>query len=633
MSDIKTIKVTLPIIAVPSVDPTNLTYTASTTNGVVVSSTGTDATIPLVGANAGLASPSDKTKIDTIDGKMPIYSIDTRLTQDSTQDSQYIDGNFSLHELGFKTGNAKAILALRNAMVKADSDSQYFPYRQLFSDSVGRGHVNWSVTHYILNKGYPTSWTNNAGTAFAGGGACAYIGLEIDRTNLTTDSIYDATEALTNGGHIFTKTGHGFVNQQPITITGLTGFDTATQTFTRGLQYGHGSTYYVKVLTADTFQLFSDKDFHTNGARLPVALSASRTFPSLPSAITGATYAQTDTTLTVTKNAHGLTRGDRLKMTFTNGTGKPVDKLYEVMTTTTNTFTLEACLGVKETTAVSGDCSYIVNPTTFLFCSWDIHQHKSDESAWSDGTVNTYDGTSYGEGDRLVRRVNGLEYHFADCKVSYTAPSGQNLDFVFGTAHNRQEWALRRSNLGTFDFLRFANNATGIQETIRFARFDNTPTGLFEIEVPVQLDSGIVTSSSTTPILKKTTQLSRNVETESYDAILTTTDATVTTLKAFPAITVTTDGMARYRFTIEATRTTGVQPQVSVYTGEILMIRGGGSTTVFNLDVTHISNNITGLTVDSISATGSAGVINLRVTGVSATTINWTLRSQMFDNN
>jgi hypothetical protein len=45
---------------------TNLSYTASPTNGIVTSDTGTDATIPLVGENAGLLSPSDKTKLDTI---------------------------------------------------------------------------------------------------------------------------------------------------------------------------------------------------------------------------------------------------------------------------------------------------------------------------------------------------------------------------------------------------------------------------------------------------------------------------------------------------------------------------------------------------------------------------------------
>jgi hypothetical protein len=49
---------------------TDLSYTASPTNGVVVSSTGTDSTIPLAdGTNAGLLSPSEKTAITNIPTK------------------------------------------------------------------------------------------------------------------------------------------------------------------------------------------------------------------------------------------------------------------------------------------------------------------------------------------------------------------------------------------------------------------------------------------------------------------------------------------------------------------------------------------------------------------------------------
>lgn len=45
----------------------DLAYTASPTNGIVTSSTGTDATIPLgTGTNAGLLAPADKTKVDLI---------------------------------------------------------------------------------------------------------------------------------------------------------------------------------------------------------------------------------------------------------------------------------------------------------------------------------------------------------------------------------------------------------------------------------------------------------------------------------------------------------------------------------------------------------------------------------------
>jgi hypothetical protein len=48
---------------------TNLGYTASPTNGTVTSDTGTNATIPLAnGTNAGLLSPTEKTKISNISG-------------------------------------------------------------------------------------------------------------------------------------------------------------------------------------------------------------------------------------------------------------------------------------------------------------------------------------------------------------------------------------------------------------------------------------------------------------------------------------------------------------------------------------------------------------------------------------
>jgi hypothetical protein len=52
---------------------TDLTYTASPTNGVVVSSTGTDATIPLgTGSNAGLLAPAQFTKLGNVSVTQPV---------------------------------------------------------------------------------------------------------------------------------------------------------------------------------------------------------------------------------------------------------------------------------------------------------------------------------------------------------------------------------------------------------------------------------------------------------------------------------------------------------------------------------------------------------------------------------
>ncbi|MCF6331052.1 MAG: hypothetical protein L3I99_05835, partial [Sulfurimonas sp.] len=55
---------------------TNLSYTASLLNGIVESSDGTDATIPLVvsGGNAGLSAGSDKAKLDSIETSSNNYS-------------------------------------------------------------------------------------------------------------------------------------------------------------------------------------------------------------------------------------------------------------------------------------------------------------------------------------------------------------------------------------------------------------------------------------------------------------------------------------------------------------------------------------------------------------------------------
>ena len=68
---------------------TNLSYTASTTNGIVNSDTGTDATIPLVSTNAGLMSPSDKTKLDTIQSGAEV-NVQSDWNETNTSSDAYI---------------------------------------------------------------------------------------------------------------------------------------------------------------------------------------------------------------------------------------------------------------------------------------------------------------------------------------------------------------------------------------------------------------------------------------------------------------------------------------------------------------------------------------------------------------
>lgn len=63
---------------------TNLAYTASPTNGIVTSDTGTDATIPLVSTDAGLMSPSDKTKLDGVATGATANATDAQLRDRAT---------------------------------------------------------------------------------------------------------------------------------------------------------------------------------------------------------------------------------------------------------------------------------------------------------------------------------------------------------------------------------------------------------------------------------------------------------------------------------------------------------------------------------------------------------------------
>ena len=73
------------------------------------------------------------------------------------------------------------------------------------------------------------------------------------------------------------------------------------------------------------------------------------TTDSDPDATVTGTYAQSETTITVTKNSHGLSIGGFVVLTFTSGDG--VSDNYEIKTVTTNSFTVTAA--ASQTT--SGD--------------------------------------------------------------------------------------------------------------------------------------------------------------------------------------------------------------------------------------------------------------------------------------
>ena len=64
---------------------TNLAYTASPTNGIVTSGTGTDATIPAGSTtNASLMLPADKTKLDGVQAGATANSTDAQLRDRAT---------------------------------------------------------------------------------------------------------------------------------------------------------------------------------------------------------------------------------------------------------------------------------------------------------------------------------------------------------------------------------------------------------------------------------------------------------------------------------------------------------------------------------------------------------------------
>lgn len=85
-ADRKTIEIfTGGVISGGGTGTTNLAYTASPTNGIVTSDTGTDATIPAGSAtNASLMLPADKTKLDGVATGATANSTDAQLRDRTT---------------------------------------------------------------------------------------------------------------------------------------------------------------------------------------------------------------------------------------------------------------------------------------------------------------------------------------------------------------------------------------------------------------------------------------------------------------------------------------------------------------------------------------------------------------------
>lgn len=96
----------------------------------------------------------------------------------------------------------------------------------------------------------------------------------------------------------------------------------------------------------DTWTDFDGATAFDVNAKLLVA-----TTDSDPDATVTGTYAQSGTTITVTKSSHGFSVGGFVVLTFTSGSG--VSDNYEIQTKTTNTFTVTAA----SSATTSGNCT------------------------------------------------------------------------------------------------------------------------------------------------------------------------------------------------------------------------------------------------------------------------------------
>ena len=74
-------------------EPINLGYTAAADGGTVTNTGGTDAVIPVVGADAGLMTPADKTKLDTYPGSYVAPNLQAVTDQGSTTTTGATFGN------------------------------------------------------------------------------------------------------------------------------------------------------------------------------------------------------------------------------------------------------------------------------------------------------------------------------------------------------------------------------------------------------------------------------------------------------------------------------------------------------------------------------------------------------------
>lgn len=209
-------------------------------------------------------------------------------------------------------------------------------------------------------------------------------------------------------------------------VGGLRLTGTATQSGTTATVTATGHT----LTTGDTVDMSYLITARTNGS-FPVTVVDANTFtytaPNNVDVMTG-TYSQSGTTVTVTRNSHGLTVGDAIKQTITSGTG--VSGSYQVATVVNaNSFTYTAGTSLTTsgncTTALIANCT-IVHEANYQPSSVDIANNLATTLDAALGAGWTVTNTDY-----IVRitKDDGTDYTL-DAKDTKT---GENIIAIKGT--------------------------------------------------------------------------------------------------------------------------------------------------------------------------------------------------------
>lgn len=161
---------------------TNLSYTASSTNGIVVSDTGTDATIPLGSStNAGLISPSQVDKLGFISVTQPVNldQLETDVAANNAKVSNAthtgdVTGStvLTLATVNSNIGNFNTVTVNAKGLVTAATNISYLTSNQnitLSGEASGSGATSIAVTlsnSAVINK-VLTGFTSATGTILA----------------------------------------------------------------------------------------------------------------------------------------------------------------------------------------------------------------------------------------------------------------------------------------------------------------------------------------------------------------------------------------------------------------------------------------------------------------------------------